>query len=97
MTAAARQKNDIPGFLARHSEWIYRTIVLSMTSGLFVAVMWLNSKYVTREEFDKTQSDVSEMKTTLRIMAEQNKVNERQDLTLHDLEQRLRIVEQKTR
>lgn len=83
--------NTIPAFLAKHAEWIYRTLLLLGV----VAVLWLNSRYVTRDEFNLVQNDVSEIKVTLRLMAEQNKVNDRQDEILRDIEQRLRVVEKK--
>ena len=82
---------NMPAFLAKHAEWLYRTILLS---GI-CAVLWLNSKYVTREEFSVVTRDVDEIKTTLRIMAEQNKINDRQEGQLRDHEERLRTLERK--
>ena len=85
----------IPSFLAKHSEWIYRTLVLAGVC----AVLWLNSKYVTRDEFDtrmvRVENSIVAMNTTLLLIQEQNKVNERQDATLRDFELRLRIIEQR--
>jgi len=53
-----------------------------------VAQLWLSTHYVKREEFVELQKDVSEIKTTLRLMALQNKAMEDHEARLRALEQR---------
>ena len=69
-----------------------------------VAVLWLQSQFLTRAEFDehrketyeliqKMEQNLSAIEKTLAVMVEADKQNARQDATLLDHEQRLRSLE----
>ena len=69
-----------------------------------VAVLWLQSNFLTRKEFDehrketyeliqKMEQNLSAIEKTLAVMVEADKQNSRQDATLLDHEQRLRSLE----
>lgn len=69
-----------------------------------VAVLWLQSNFLTRTEFDehrketyeliqKMERNLSAIEKTLAVMVEADKQNARQDATLLDHEQRLRSLE----
>ncbi len=91
-----------------YSEWIYRGIMLAVVC----TTLWLNSHYVTVEsyELDKKEATtdrkiaeelaskrLTAIETVIQVMAESNKVNDRQDLALRDLELRVRTLETKSR
>lgn len=65
---------------------IYRVFILI---GM-VALLWLNSNYVKRDEFTNLSKDVNEINTTLRVMAQQENM-------LRDHETRLRYLELKAK
>jgi uncharacterized membrane protein (UPF0182 family) len=67
-------------------------------------VWWLNSHYVTREEyaaarhedaaqFEAVRQQVRDVERAVLLLIEQQRANERQDAALGDHEQRLRVVE----
>jgi hypothetical protein len=69
-----------------------------------VAVLWLQSNFLTRTEFDehrketyelieKMEKNLSAIEKTLAVMVEADKQNARQDAALQDHEQRLRTLE----
>jgi hypothetical protein len=69
-----------------------------------VAVLWLQSNFLTRSEFEdhrketfeliqKMEKNLSAIEKTLAVMVEADKHNSRQDATLLDHEQRLRSLE----
>ena len=69
-----------------------------------VAVLWLQSQFLTRTEFDqhrketyeliqKMERNLTAIEKTLAVMVEADKHNSRQDATLQDHEQRLRQLE----
>jgi Skp family chaperone for outer membrane proteins len=69
-----------------------------------VAVLWLQSNFLTRTEFDehrketyeliqKMEKNLSAIEKTLAVMVEADKHNSRQDTILQDHEQRLRSLE----
>lgn len=69
-----------------------------------VAVLWLQSNFLTRSEFDahrketyeliqKMEQNLTAIEKTLAVMVESDKQNSRQDATLLDHEQRLRSLE----
>lgn len=89
---------------ARYGEWIYRSTVL-----IAMAAFWIGnarSNYATkadltnaiepvRTQMEAIVTQVTGLDKSLALLAEQNKVNGRQDDVLRDLELRLRIVEHK--
>lgn len=69
-----------------------------------VAVLWLQSQFLTRSEFDQHKKDTFELiqkmeanlnaiERTLAVMVEADKQNARQDAAINDHEQRLRSLE----
>lgn len=80
-------------YLKQYGEFIYRAM---MFLGI-VALLYLNSHYVSIEEFAKTKEDVQSIKSTLLVMAQYNTINERQNDELKDLSHRLLEVEKKIR
>lgn len=58
-------------------------------------VAWLGSQFATKGEVDELKTKVSEIEKILAVMVETNRVNERQDKTLADHEDRLRRLENK--
>ena len=58
-------------------------------------VAWMGSKFATRAELQALQGQVSEIEKVIAVIVEQNKVNQRQDDTLADHEERLRALEKK--
>jgi len=75
--------------VTKYGEWFYRAILLcAVCIGL-----WLNSRYVPRDEFSSLKSDVSAIQTTIKVMVEQNRVNDRQDAIIMDHESRIRVLE----
>lgn len=76
-------------WIARYGEWIYRSVLLATVC----VGLYLNSRYVTREEFSTIQEHVRALETTLKVMVEANRINDRQDEQLRDHEARLRVVE----
>ena len=76
-------------FLPKYGDWIFRALIfLGIYAGLA-----LNSRYVTREEFEQFRQLVLKQQTTLEVMVEQNKTNDRQDAKIADLESRMRVLE----
>lgn len=57
------------------------------------AMLWLGSTFATKEELRELDKRVNDVETVLRVMVEQNKVNERQNEELADHEQRIRKLE----
>lgn len=62
-----------------------------------IALFWLKGTFATHGEVQAVADRVGRIETALSVMAEQNKVNNRQDETIRDHESRIRIVEQKIR
>ena len=58
-------------------------------------VAWMGSKFASKAEVDALRSDVNEIEKVLAVMVETNRINERQDQTIADHEERLRKLEQK--
>jgi len=58
-------------------------------------VAWMGSKFASKAEVDLIRTQVNEIEKVLAVMVETNRVNERQDITLTDHEERLRELEQK--
>lgn len=69
-----------------------------------VAVLWLQSQFLTRNEFDlhkkdtfeliqKMEANLNAIEKTLAVMVEADKHNARQDAAIADHEQRLRSLE----
>ena len=56
-------------------------------------VAWLGSQFATKGEVDELQKKVTEIEKILAVMVETNRVNERQDKALGDLEDRIRKLE----
>lgn len=59
------------------------------------ALFFLKSQFVTKEQYQKDMDRISQIETTLKLMAEQNRVNDRQDAQLVDHEQRIRNLERR--
>ena len=63
------------------------------------ALFFLKSQFVTKDQYEKDrvfqQEQMHQIQTTLKLMAEQNRVNDRQDAQLVDHEQRIRVLESK--
>jgi len=57
------------------------------------ALFFLKSQFVTKDQYEKNATRITEIETTLRIMAEQHHVNDRQDTTILDHESRIRKLE----
>lgn len=55
----------------------------------------LKSEFVTQRDFKNLTDRQTQTETTLKLMAEQNRVNDRQDSTLLDHEQRIRALERR--
>lgn len=72
-----------------YGEWIYRVILL----GAVCIGLYLNSRYVTREEFGLLQKQVTAMTTQIAVMVETNRINDLQDRSLSDHETRIRVLE----
>lgn len=79
------------------AEWTWRVACLA----LLIADLWLKSNFVTLTDYkaDKKEMDgaLIHLTTLIGTMEERNKVNDRQDDTLKDHEQRLRWLELKTK
>lgn len=75
--------------VTKYGDWIYRAIMFL----LLCAVLWLNSHYVTRVDFDQLNKQVQGLDTTIKLMVEQNRVNDRQDDAIKDHEKRIRDLE----
>lgn len=75
--------------MKQYGEWFYRVVLL----GAVCAGLYLNSKYVTREEFGIIQKQVTAITTQLAVMVETNRINDFQSETMRDHEARLRILE----
>lgn len=61
---------------------LYRAILLALVAAQF----YLSTTFVKRSEFEKLKEDVTDIKFTLRMMAQQ-------DLTVKDHETRIRVLE----
>ena len=59
------------------------------------ALFFLKSQFVTKAEYVNDMQRLTQIETTLKLMAEQNRVNDRQDVILSDHEQRLRNAEKR--
>lgn len=63
------------------------------------ALFFLKSQFVTKEQYEKDrvfqQEQMHQIQVTLKLMAEQNRVNDRQDTVLADHEQRIRNLERR--
>lgn len=91
-------------FLSRYGEWFYRGVVL-----LALAAFWVGnfrSNYATKADVTNAVAPVRSQVTSiflqvtsldknLALLAEQHKVNGRQDDSLRDLELRMRAVERR--
>jgi len=75
--------------MKQYGEWIYRVVLL----GAVCVGLYLNSKYVTREEFSVLQKQVTAISTQFAVMVETNRINDIQSETLKDHEARLRVLE----
>lgn len=75
--------------MKQYGEWLYRVVLL----GAVCVGLYLNSKYVTREEFGIIQKQVTAITTQLAVMVETNRINDFQSETMRDHEARLRILE----
>jgi hypothetical protein len=60
-----------------------------------LALLWLNTQYATKSELRQVQDDLRGVETAIKLLIEQNKVNDRQDSVLIDHENRLRELEKK--
>lgn len=89
-------------FIAKHWLTIWRGIIAILLVG--VAFGQIKADYVTKKDLvaavapfaEQAKSNavhISAMETTIAVMAEQNKRNDRQDELIKDLEMRLRSVE----
>jgi hypothetical protein len=58
-----------------------------------IALLWLNTQYATKSELRQVQDDLRGVETAIKLLIEQNKVNDRQDSVLVDHENRLRTLE----
>lgn len=91
-------------FFKNYSEWIVRGVLLAVTC----TTLYLNSRYVTLESYEQDKraeiqdrkaveelasKRLTALETIIQVMAESNKVNDRQDNTLRDLEIRVRALE----
>jgi len=76
--------------MKQYGEWLYRVVLL----GAVCVGLYLNSKYVTREEFSLTQKQVTAITTQLAVMVETNRINNLQFTALQDHETRIRKLEQ---
>ena len=70
-------------------EWIYRAMVLIA----LCIIGWLNQNYASRAEVGELGQRMTVLETTIKVMIESNKINDRQDVTLNDHENRLRTLE----
>jgi len=59
------------------------------------ALFFLKSQFVTKAEYANDLQRLAQIETTLKLMAEQNRVNDRQDVVIHDHEQRIRNLEKR--
>jgi len=91
---------QINGMLKEHGEWIYRGLLLV----LLAANLWLQKNFVTKLDYDadraaqaKATESVKEaivqIQTTIVLMKEENRVNDRQEKALLDHETRIRTLE----
>lgn len=62
-----------------------------------LALFWLKGTFATHGEVQAVADRVGKIETALSVMAEQNKVNHRQDETLRDHEIRIRTLERPSR
>jgi hypothetical protein len=83
------EAQDVNSLITKYGEWFYRAVLLA---AVFIG-LYLNSRYVTREEFQILQKQVAQISTQFAVMVESNRVNDLQNDTLHDHEQRLRALE----
>tara|TARA_R110000868_G_scaffold114363_1_gene306508 strand:+ start:911 stop:1177 length:267 start_codon:yes stop_codon:yes gene_type:complete len=60
-----------------------------------VALFFLKSQFVTKAEYANELQRLNQVETTLKLMAEQHHVNDRQDVVIHDHEQRIRNLEKR--
>ena len=58
-------------------------------------VAWMGSQFATKSEVADLKGKVSEIEKVLAVMVETNRVNERQDQTIADHEDRIRKLEDK--
>ncbi len=75
--------------LTKWADLIYK---IGVPLGL-AALFFLKSSFATKAELEAVASQVRELQSTLAVMVEQNRTNERQDKRIEDHEQRLRLVE----
>jgi hypothetical protein len=59
----------------------------------FLGLFYLKSTFATHDEVAAVAASVYDMKTTITILVEQNKTNERQDKRIDDFEMRIRALE----
>lgn len=74
--------------------WIDLLWKVGTPLGLF-ALFYLKSSFATHDEVANVGRRVADVESAIRVMVEQNKVNDRQDEQLRDHEGRLRVVEAK--
>lgn len=58
-------------------------------------VAWMGSKFASKAEVDSLRTDVNKIEKVIAVMVETNRINERQDESIADHEERLRKLEQK--
>ena len=68
-------------------------------AGLIIAfaVLFMSANFASRPELERTNERITAIEKILIAMQEANKVDDRQDILLHDHEQRLRTLEKSTR
>lgn len=73
----------------------YVDILFKITTPLgLLLLLFLNSQYVTRPEFDKISKAVNKMSVSIELIVERSKENERQNSSLSDHEGRIRNLEE---
>ena len=78
------------------SWWIDLVFKVGTPLGL-AALFYLKSSFATHDEVANVADRVGKVETALRVMVEQNRVNDRQDESICDHEQRLRSLERAPR